>query len=317
MFEQKDGSRRGIGAMSKSSHIGQEHARIIAKSGTEASYPERKAPFYIRYSKALLESPAMREVGATPVSLVLLIAAKEDSLFYSKPPEYWRSELIDRLGYKSPRGFQNARDKAMAAGLLYYRKRGRVFPGQYWVLVPPWLESKVQSGSSTNSDNRQAELVNRQFGCRQVPKVAPQTAPRKAPNNAPLSIPSNLKPILVSLAKEWNSVAEEVQSKRINVDRLPNLLIERFCEACQEPRVLSVVKDPSSIIDAAKKSAFCHGKTWFNLPQLFVRNKDNKYTLLQLIEGAYLDGDIKSRTRRRSTDSGKYDKSKPVSDVWD
>lgn len=97
----------------------------------------------MRYTKALLRSGAVREIGSDAALLVLLVASYEDRLHYEKPPSFWRAELMDRLGIRSPKDLVRIRNKAVAAGLLHHTQGTRTTPGLYWTLVPDWMESKI------------------------------------------------------------------------------------------------------------------------------------------------------------------------------
>lgn len=120
-------------------------------------YPsDRKQSGYaIRYIKSLLSSDAIREHGSEAVLFAIFIASREDKLHYSKAPQFWRSELMDRFGNGSPKGFLRIRDAAIAAGLIYHVEATRTKPGKYWTLVPKWLEPtfetfRKRNGSKSN-----------------------------------------------------------------------------------------------------------------------------------------------------------------------
>ena len=81
-------------------------------------YPKRPPHFAIRYLKALLNSDATRMAGRDAVLLTLFIVAREDSLYYSKAPAFWRAEVMRQLQIKSPKDIVRIRNRAIDAGIL-------------------------------------------------------------------------------------------------------------------------------------------------------------------------------------------------------
>jgi hypothetical protein len=109
----------------------------------------QKVGYSIRFIKSLLASDAVREIGADAVLLAIFIASREDKLHYKKAPAFWRGELMDRFGIKSPKDFIRIRDRAVDAGLLHHEKGTRFTPGLYWSLVPKWMENRMRAVPKT------------------------------------------------------------------------------------------------------------------------------------------------------------------------
>jgi hypothetical protein len=117
-----------------------------------SSYPtDRKSCGYaIRFIKVLLNSDAIRDFGTEPVMLAIFIASREDKLHYSKPPKFWRSELMDKFGKGSPKDFLRIRNEAVEAGLLFHKEGTKKTPGLYWTLVPEWLRPRFEAFPKRN-----------------------------------------------------------------------------------------------------------------------------------------------------------------------
>jgi hypothetical protein len=117
-----------------------------------SSYPtDRKSCGYaIRFIKVLLNSDAIRDFGTEPVMLAIFIASREDKLHYSKPPKFWRSELMDKFGKGSPKDFLRIRNEAVEAGLLFHKPGTKKTPGLYWTLVPEWLRPRFEAFPKRN-----------------------------------------------------------------------------------------------------------------------------------------------------------------------
>jgi hypothetical protein len=82
--------------------------------------------------------------------LCIFIASREDRLHYTKPPAFWRSELMEKIGNRSPKDFLRVRDVAIQSGLLMHVKGSRTSPGLYWTMVPEWLETKFDAFRKRN-----------------------------------------------------------------------------------------------------------------------------------------------------------------------
>lgn len=109
--------------------------------------------YAIRYIKTLLDSDAIRNHGYEAVLLAIFIASREDKLHYTKSPQFWRAELMDRFGHGSPKGFIRIRTAAVEAGLLHYLEGTRIKPGKYWTLVPDWMRPKFEAFRKRNGSN--------------------------------------------------------------------------------------------------------------------------------------------------------------------
>jgi len=119
----------------------------------KATYPEdrKSCGHAIRFIKALVITNAATKWGRGAVQL-----ATEDRFHYSKPPAFWRKQLLEVLGMTNPSQLTEARQEAIKAGLLYYQRGRKGKPGLYWTLVPTWLDPhylKPSGGKTFGSES--------------------------------------------------------------------------------------------------------------------------------------------------------------------
>lgn len=177
-----------------------------------SDYPSdrKKSGYAIRYIKALTGSDAIRSVGMESVLLCVFIASREDRLHYSKPPQFWRAELMERLGIGSPKALIRIRKAAVDAGLLYHVEGDRIHPGKYWTMVPNWLlptfvafrkrngKKLTRSGNGTGSGTANG-TANGTLSITQYP--VPSTDKERTPSALALKGKSKAKfdPLLIDL----------------------------------------------------------------------------------------------------------------------
>ena len=143
----------------------------------KATYPEdRKSCGHgIRFIKALVISNAATKCGRGAVQLAIAIAATEDRFHYSKPPAFWRKQLLEVLGMTNPSQLMEARQEAIKAGLLHYQRGRKGKPGLYWTVVPDWLKPHYlkpsggktfgsESGSESEKCGSKSGSENNAFG---------------------------------------------------------------------------------------------------------------------------------------------------------
>jgi len=70
------------------------------------------------------------------VLLVIHIAHTEDAARYSGPVRFWNGQLMETLGFSSPKQLSNARDKAVEAGWLVYERQTNRSVGRYYTAIP-------------------------------------------------------------------------------------------------------------------------------------------------------------------------------------
>ena len=100
------------------------------------SYPKRE-PFHAhKLSRLLFKSCDVQTIGAQAALLVIHVAHTEDAARYSGAVRFWNSQLQEVLGFKSSKQLPAARQAAIEAGWLFYRRKNVRSVGEYWTLVP-------------------------------------------------------------------------------------------------------------------------------------------------------------------------------------
>lgn len=100
------------------------------------NYPPREQFFAHRFVRLLLKSCAALDIGQPACLLTVFIAHQEDSARYRGPVRFWNQQLMNCMGFKSPKQLVEARQKAIDAGWLHYERAGNREVGQYFVTIP-------------------------------------------------------------------------------------------------------------------------------------------------------------------------------------
>ena len=99
-------------------------------------YPRRDSHFAHRFVRVLHKSCAAQDIGTQACYLLCVIAHTEDAARYRGPARFWNSQLMETLGFTSPKQLDNARDAAIEAGWLHYDRAGNRQVGEYFVTIP-------------------------------------------------------------------------------------------------------------------------------------------------------------------------------------
>ena len=103
-------------------------------------YPrERKGQRQIwanRLIRLLQKSCAANAIGIEACWLVTCVALVEDAKHYSGAVTFWTGQLLPITGFQSWGRLDRARERAVAAGWLYYRGGTNRQCGVYWTLIP-------------------------------------------------------------------------------------------------------------------------------------------------------------------------------------
>lgn len=100
-------------------------------------YPRRPPFFAHRFVRALQQSCAAQIIGSASCFLLCVIAHTEDAGHYRGPARFWNAQLMEILGFRSPKQLEDARSRAIEAGwLIYCRSGGNRRVGQYFVTIP-------------------------------------------------------------------------------------------------------------------------------------------------------------------------------------
>lgn len=169
-------------------------------------YPERKSHWAHRFTRLLFKSCAAQDIGHQAVCLVIHIAHTEDAARYQGPVRFWNSQLMEVLGFKSPKQLNNARDKAVHAGWLIYHRTNDRSVGHYWTETPPSVSKfsddpieemrseygkdsengkGMRSESGTHSGTRSGTHCGTRSGKPSNPTPKPTPNPKKAATVSP------------------------------------------------------------------------------------------------------------------------------------
>ena len=117
-------------------------------------YPKREQFFAHKFVRLLTKSCAAQDIGLNAFSLLCVIAHQEDSARYSGPVRFWNEQLMNVLGFKSPKQLNDCRAKAIKFGWLKYERSGNREVGRYAVAIPEAFEglddSQIESNRSVN-----------------------------------------------------------------------------------------------------------------------------------------------------------------------
>lgn len=101
-----------------------------------AEYPRRDKFWAHRLTRVLFKSCAAQDIGWQSVLLVIHIAHTEDAARYVGPVRFWNGQLMETLGFTSPKQLEQARDKAVNAGWLVYERQTNRSVGRYFTTMP-------------------------------------------------------------------------------------------------------------------------------------------------------------------------------------
>lgn len=101
-----------------------------------ATYPKREPYFAHRFTRLLFKACAAQDIGHHACLLLVHIAHTEDAAHYTGPIRFWNSQLMDTMGFTSPKQLARARETAMERGWLHYDRQHDRSVGQYWVAIP-------------------------------------------------------------------------------------------------------------------------------------------------------------------------------------
>ena len=120
--------------------------------GQRPDYPKRP-PFYAhKFVRLLTKSCATQDIGRDACLLLCYIAHQEDAVHYRKPVKFWNVNLMHVMGFNSPKQLNNCREAAIKGGWLVYWRGGNRELGEYFVTVPPHVESLTDTAIETEAD---------------------------------------------------------------------------------------------------------------------------------------------------------------------
>jgi hypothetical protein len=132
-----------------------------APGGFKMNYPKREPFFAHKFVRLLTKSCAAQDIGLNAFSLLCVIAHQEDSARYSGPVRFWNEQLMNVLGFKSPKQLNDCRSKAIQFGWLSYERSGNREVGRYAVTIPESFEgledTQIEDNRSLNHSSIHAE----------------------------------------------------------------------------------------------------------------------------------------------------------------
>lgn len=113
-------------------------------------YPPRCSFFAHKFVRLLTKSCAAQDIGLNAFALLCVIAHQEDSARYTGPVRFWNEQLMNVLGFKSPKQLNECRARAMEFGWLQYERSGNREVGRYAVAIPKAFEGLDDSQIEPN-----------------------------------------------------------------------------------------------------------------------------------------------------------------------
>lgn len=119
-----------------------------------STYPKREQFFAHKFVRLLTKSCAAQDIGLNAFALLCVVAHQEDSARYSGAVRFWNEQLMNVLGFKSPKQLNDCRSKAVEFGWLNYERTGNREVGRYFVTIPEAFEglddTPIESNHSVN-----------------------------------------------------------------------------------------------------------------------------------------------------------------------
>lgn len=193
-------------------------------------YPPRDSHFAHRFVRVLHKSCAAQDIGTQACYLLCVIAHTEDAARYRGPARFWNSQLMETLGFTSPKQLDNARDAAIEAGWLHYDRAGNRQVGEYFVSIPEHFLSITDAPIEPANHSRSGKNKGKNRGTKVKRKAErigngsgneSETESGKPSNPIPVPIPFPIPKDTVHQA--WNSTPGVVQIRSITKSREQHL----------------------------------------------------------------------------------------------
>lgn len=117
-------------------------------------YPKREPYFAHRFIRLMTKTALAMEVGVEGFCLLTLIVMQEDSCRYTKPVNFWNTQLMNLMGMKKDdeKRFRRVRDRCIEQKWLRYWAGSRSKPAKYYVTIPEYLNT-IPDGPCDESEN--------------------------------------------------------------------------------------------------------------------------------------------------------------------
>jgi hypothetical protein len=117
------------------------------------------------FSKLLVKSCAMHDIGPEGFALLSIIVEAEDSRRYRSPARFYNDRLCNYLGI-SEDSLVRIRNSCVRHGFLHYERGGKRTAGVYWVLIP---ESIMHISEDLDESEVMLSPQNQGFICGEKP----------------------------------------------------------------------------------------------------------------------------------------------------
>lgn len=208
-------------------------------------YPKRGAFFASRFCRILQKSCAAQEIGRDACLLLVFIAQTEDAARYAGPVRFWNSQLLETMGYRSPKQLVTDRQRAIDHGWLEYWRNDNRSVGYYFVTIPERfrdvtdspMEEPIRSAGGTNNGTNSGTNVGSNVvrmlpecgvecgsnvGSYSIPTPIPTPGPPPPPQEADDEEEDEKAPGVKSvkafrqeLSAAWNATASELHLSRV------------------------------------------------------------------------------------------------------
>ncbi len=149
-----------------------------------------------RVIRVMTKVCAAREIGLDGFALVSLIGHQWDAVRYRRPVAYHLADLMNLCGVKHKTAFYRIERRALAAGWLMKKIRGRRQPSVYWVAIPSQY-ADVEDTATVDEDDEHAADVSQsvsQSVSTTVHQSVSQSVSPFIPSPLPLPSPGPVEP---------------------------------------------------------------------------------------------------------------------------
>lgn len=125
---------------------------------TDYKYPVREPYFAHRFIRLMTKTALAMEIGTEGFCLLTIIVMQEDSCRYTKPVNFWNSQLMNLIGIKKDdeKRFRRVRDRCIEQKWLQYWAGSRSKPAKYYVTIPDNLNS-ITDGPCDEDENHSVQ----------------------------------------------------------------------------------------------------------------------------------------------------------------
>lgn len=153
-------------------------------------YPARPPFFLARVIRMLTKSAAGMEIGPEGIALVMIVVGQEDSCRYTRPVNFWNTQLAPLVGIRGgdPEGLRRVRDRCVKAGWLQYLPGNKQQPASYYATIPAAVNALADGGS----DESPQEYAGYSTSIpRQRRQESAENKPPSSPNPLPMPMPKD------------------------------------------------------------------------------------------------------------------------------